>query len=240
MENLKKREQTFAKVIQTNKLMLRFVIKEKRGVYYILIKTALSILNTLVSLVSVFIPGLIINELTTNQKIERLILLIGLVAVTPIASYFINKYVNLYLLNISNRAQIKYQERFYDYLLDMDYETLESPDIQRLRKRAQSVVYYTFGFVDILGEFLTAFLRILAMLSVILTLNPLIILLAVCTVIVNFVVNKKVNYSNYLLSKEMDECDDYRDYKGRLYYVCNGVVGLGKGNSIVWTKAFLY
>ncbi len=212
MENLKKREQTFAKVIQTNKLMLQFVLKEKIGVLYTLIKIALSVFNTLVSLVSVFIPGLIIDELISNQRTGRLILLICVLAVTPIVSYFIDKYVNLYLLKISNQAQIKYQVRFYDYLLDMDYETIESPETQRLRRRAQSVVSYSFGFIDILEGFFTAFLRILAMLSVIIKLNPLIIFMVLCSVIINFVVNKKVNYSNYLLSKEKDKCDDYKDY----------------------------
>ncbi len=212
MENLKKREQSFSKVIQTNKLMLRFVLKEKSGRCYILIKILLAVLNALVSLVTVFIPGLIIDELISDQRTERLAMLICALAVVPIVSFFVGKYTNLYMLRISNRAQLKYQEQFYDFLLDMDYETLESPDIQRLRKRAQSVVSYTFGFVDILGEFFTAFLRILSMLSVIITLNPLIIILVVCTVIINFFVNKKVNYSNYLLSKEMDKCDDKKDY----------------------------
>jgi len=47
--------------------------------------------------------------------------------------------------------------------------------------------------------------------SIIVTLNPLMIILVICIVFVNSAVAKKANHKAYLLGKEADKHDDYRD-----------------------------
>ena len=234
MKDIKKREQTLFKIINTNKLMFEFSWKEKKGRLFILLRIIMALINAIFSVVYAVMPGLIINELINYRNLNTLIEYVGILTLTPIISHYINKCVNLYLLKLRNETELKLLTDFFEFSLDMDYETLEKPDIQILKRRAGYALENVFGFIEIMAGFLSSLFSIFAMSSIIITLNPFIILLVICIVCVNSIVAKKINYKKYIYSKENDKYDNYRDV---LSYMMN-YIGYAKENRLFGLKEF--
>ena len=83
--------QTFRKTINTTRYMLSYVLKERYGRLYIYIKSLLAIANALVPIVYILFPGLIINELTGANRINIVLLYVGILITTPVINRIINE-----------------------------------------------------------------------------------------------------------------------------------------------------
>jgi ABC-type multidrug transport system, ATPase and permease components len=211
MDDTKKREQSLRRMIKTNKLMFSFAWREKKGRLFIFLRIAVALINAAFAVLYAIVPGFVINELLGHRRVDALIVNIALLTLSPVIGHFINKAIRLRLQKLRTETELKFLTDFFDYTLSMDYETLEDPEIQRLRWRAEDALKNVFGFIETAAEFLSSVFSVFAMSSIIVTLNPLMIILVICIVFVNSAVAKKANHRAYLLGKEADKHDDYRD-----------------------------
>lgn len=153
MNDIKERTQSLCQILKTSKLMHGFIWKEKKGKLYILLKVLIALINAVTSVLYAVIPGLIINQLINYQGINILIMYVGILTLTPLLTHLINRLFRLCMFKLYNEIRLNLRINFFDYTLSMDYETLEKPDIQRLKKRAESTLQNVFGYVDIVAEF---------------------------------------------------------------------------------------
>ena len=211
VNTLKKRNQNITSVANTTRLMMKFAWKEKEGKVYILLMLAMSLVNAAFSAIYVVIPGYIINELTGKCDIETIVIYISIVTISPVISYYINKFHQLYSFRLRSSAEHKLITNFYDHVMSMDYETLEKPDIQLLKRRAFGTLDNVFGIVGIVAELVSSLVMVLTMSTVVSTLNPIVVLLVIVVVIINSAVTKKVNNLCYIIDKSRDEHENYSD-----------------------------
>ena len=90
--------------------------------------------------------------------------------------------------------------------MKMDYETLEIPEIYRLKYRANDVSDNTLNTVNLLSSlYHSNFLSLIAISYIITTLSPLIIVLTICVVYVNSLVTKWLNRQQYFSRIEAEK-----------------------------------
>ncbi|QVK18165.1 ABC transporter ATP-binding protein [Mycoplasmatota bacterium] len=210
------KKQTLRNTVRATKYMLSFVWKEKSGKHFIFIKGIMALLNALFPLVYTIMPGLIINELMNEQKINTLIIYVGILITTPVVSQIINFVANKNLSKLSLELNLKFDTDFFDHVAMMDYETLEKPDIQILKERAQKTLSDVVGVVNQFSSLMLAVFTLIAISSIVITLNPLILVLIICIMYVNSLITKRVNYKKHLLSQELSK---YERYQGAYTYM---------------------
>lgn len=200
----------FNDTFKTTKYMFGFVWKEKQGKLYLLIQNIMAIINALFPIIYTVFPGLIINELLNEQRINTLIIYVGILVFTPVLSYLLNTLVRLYTSKLSMALNLKMNADFYHHVTSMDYETLENPDVQIMKDRAKTTLNSAIGVTDKLTALISAIIGLMAISVIITTLNPLIIILITIITICNSVVTKKVNYKSHLIGKELSKFDRYQ------------------------------
>lgn len=207
MKNYKKKFKALIDTCKTTIFAFDLVWKEKKGKLYILLKGFYSIFNAFIPLINVIMPGLIINELTNDKNIRVLCFYIGVLLVTPALNNIVNVSLNNALTKLSLDLNLKFVENFYDYVLTMDYETIENPDIQKMKERAQTALSGVMSIVDILSSLLLAIVSLITISSIIMTLNSIIIFLVLLVIIINSVMAKYINKEKHLLSQRLSEFD---------------------------------
>ena len=208
--NENKKSQTLYNTIKTAKYAFGFVWKEKQGKWYIVIKSIMAVTNAIFPLVFAIVPGLIINELTDKQEISTLVLYVGILIVTPVISHIFNVFANRYLYKLSMEINLKFEVDFYGHVADMDYETLEKPDIQIMKDRAQQTMGGIIGVIDQLSGFLWAVFSLITISSIIITLSPFVIVLIVCITYINSLVAKRANHKKFFLGQELTQFDRFQ------------------------------
>ena len=184
----------------------------------------MSLLGAMFSAFYAIMPGIIVNELLEGRRSNYLIFYVSILSFATIINFFVNRQLNLFLNKERNESELLFKSEFYSFTLGMDYETLESPEMQQLRRRAVNALENVYGYINTMAEFFSAIFSICAMSTIIITLNPVIILLVVLCAAINFVVAGKINYSRYLLGKKADKFDNRRDV---LEYMMN-YIGFAK------------
>ena len=197
------RKQNLVNTFRTTKYMLGFVWKS--GKLYVLMRIIMSVINTIFPLIYTIFPGLIINELTNDLRIDKIILYVGILTLSPPINNILNSQLNKALTQISSSFNIKCQSDFLLYTMKMDYETLEIPEINRLKYRANDVLDNTLNTVNLLSSLITAILSLIAISYIITTLSPLIIVLIICVVYVNSLVTKWLNRQQYFSRIEAEK-----------------------------------
>lgn len=117
--------------------MLNNIWHIKDGKIYLFLKSFLSILAAVLPLISVWMPGLIINELTGERRANVLLAYIGITAGIPFIQSMIVSTLKVHLHTLRNHFVTTVKVNFISHCADMDLETMENPDIQVLKERAE-------------------------------------------------------------------------------------------------------
>ena len=201
------KRQNLRGTIKTTKYMLGFVWKERSGKSYLLVKNLIALVNALFPLVYTVLPGLIINELTDGRRIDTLALYVGVLTVTPVISQFISVLANKYLNKTSMELTLKYQAEFYGHVASMDYETLEKPDIQIMKDRAEQTLNSVLNVVNQLSMLVSSVYGLVAITSIIITLSPFVIIIISGIIYVGSLVTKWLNYKQFSIGIEVSRTD---------------------------------
>lgn len=96
---------------------------------------------------------------------------------------------------------------FYNHVMNMDYATVENPEIQSIKERASDTLVKVADVSTGMTTLISAVISLLLISSIISVLNPLIILLVILILIINSAVTKKVNYKNHIIGMELSKND---------------------------------
>ena len=128
------------KIINTfkaTKYIVSFVFKEFDGKKYIFFKGCQTILSSLIPVIYTVFPGLIINELIVAEFSCKTLLYTIILTLAPVLHKFIEYFLGKYCFKLSNSLRLKFETDFYSYVMNMDFETTENPDIQIKKERAK-------------------------------------------------------------------------------------------------------
>jgi ABC-type multidrug transport system, ATPase and permease components len=148
-------------------------------------------------------PGLIINELIGGRDTAKLIVYIGVLIVTPVIGQTANFFLGGYLQKLTLALRLQFEAEFYTHNVNMDYESLENPDIQVRQTIAEGTLGNALDVVDELYGLMSAIVTLLALSSIIITLDPLVIVLIVCIVYIDFTINKKLTRAAHDTVKQL-------------------------------------
>lgn len=188
---------------QTITKSLKLLIKEKYGKLYVILQFIYAIFQSIIPLVYITVPGLIVNELTTESNKEILLLYVLLLVSCPIINYVLGLTLGTAISKLRMCMIRRYNILFQEHTAEMDYELLEDSDIrvaqQRVSLNAPAPVYMFDRFIPMF----IALINIILLFSIIFTLHPLIILLIVVVLVINSLVTKKINKVNFQNKKEI-------------------------------------
>ena len=193
--------------LSSTAFMLKRCCCEKNGKVYIFFQSIVSLLNVMPTIVSVLIPGLILNELVGNKRINVLSVYVGIAIITPLVHQVINSILTKRLATINFGLTVKLKKDFNEYVADMDYETLENPEIQTLRTRVRGTFIQPLNTANKVINLISTIVSFLSISAIIATLNPIIIVVVSSVVLANSLITKKLNIIQYLNGKEISRCD---------------------------------
>jgi ATP-binding cassette subfamily B protein/ATP-binding cassette subfamily C protein len=196
--------------------MLAFVWKSKCGRAYTLLRGIAALLAELLPLFYVIFPGLIINELTGNRDIRTIMIYIGLIIGLPLLGQVLTTILDQRLNVLQLALKIEHEVEIFAYTADMEYEILEHPDTQSARNRAGMTLGGIAGIIDLVCSLISNSIGLIAILSIVATLNPLLIALIVGIAYINSFITKRITNKLFALNIEASR---YDNIKGRLYWM---------------------
>ena len=167
--------------------------RSKNGKMIVLMKVITIIFNALSPIVMVIIPGMIINELTNEQRMPTLVFYVGILVVTPMLIALFNWLIKFVFTRYIDAFVTSTEIQFYKHLTRVDYQTFENPDTVGLAWRS---LFAFSGLHDVLNtvtNIISAILSIVAITVVIAMLNVPIIALILGIIIINTFINSFAN-----------------------------------------------
>ena len=167
-------------------------------------KLFLTLLDNLVPLALTIFPGLIINELLADRRITYLIVYVLVLALVPLIKEIVQTFSNRRVMSLEQSLSRRLMSEFYLYILRMDYETLENPDLQEEQERARSTYTCSTGIVDQVIALFAAIINIFIYSFVIVRYQFSIIFLVFVIVFINYLVKRTVQEKMFVERKELD------------------------------------
>ena len=209
------------KIINTfkaTKYIVSFVFKEFDGKKYIFFKGCQTILSSLIPVIYTVFPGLIINELIVAEFSCKTLLYTIILTLAPVLHKFIEYFLGKYCFKLSNSLRLKFETDFYSYVMNMDFETTENPDIQIKKERASDTIDSFLNTVDQVYSFVGSIITLFSISLIVYTLNPFIVLFICTLLIINTLYARRTNKKTYEVGLELSEFDKYN---GAYYYMLN-------------------
>ncbi len=220
LQTVKEKCQTFNQTRNCTLYALRYIWKEREGKTYIIAKEISALLNGLVPLVNMIIPGLIINELVTERIISKIVFYVIILLMVPAVHNTVNYFLEKKLNKLSLFLNLSFDEQFYQHVLSIDYEMIENPEIQVKKDRADDAQSGLITVVEQVNGLTTAIVSLFAISSIIITLNPFVILLVVMVIFTNSIMAKRANLMKHDLGKKLSAFDWYQ---GGISYMLNHI-----------------
>ena len=203
----KDKEQNLRNTFNSTKYMLGFIWDG--GKAYIFLKGFMAFINAVLPLSYTLMPGFIINELMGKQRLKFIIIYVGILLIAPLLNNFINLPVNRYISKLGMELNLKFEAEYFRHTLGMDLEYLETPEVKQMNYRAMDTYTNTLAIIEKLSTLITAMFSVIALSTVIMTLNPVIIILIIAIIYVNSLVTKRANLKQYLTDKEISKFDRF-------------------------------
>lgn len=209
---MKEKLTSFKKTIRNAKYMIGFIWNQKYGKRYFVLKYLYAIIDVLFTSINIVLPGLLINSLTNPIQIERTIILLLSVLVFPLLQQLCSLILKKLISKTNMKLQLVISVKYYNHISSMDYETLENPDIQIMQERAENTLNSTVSIVDKTSNIFSSVVGLLALTSIISTLNPLIVLVICINIAIDSLKAKKVNEKNYQYGRELNKIYRYQSF----------------------------
>lgn len=214
-----KSAQNLKRTIKTTKYMLRFVWQSEKGKSFLIVKFILALFNALYPIIFTVFPGLIINELTSDKQLDKLILYVCVLTIAPVLVHVSLSFIGRYIEKISMTINLDITKRFYDHYICMDYESVENPEIGIMQERAQATFNSTLQIVNDLCGLFGAIIGLIAISSIISTINPILVVLVVVITLINSFITRVINEKKYKIGKEMSEVERYQSSANYMLYM---------------------
>lgn len=194
-------------IISGVRFSLRLIFNLKEGSKYSILKFFIVLVNNISPIVITVFPGLIVNELLYNKRIHYLVTYILVLSLVPLLKDVIITISNKHLYSLEKKLNLRLMSKFYMFILRMDYETLENPNLQEELWRARNTYTGSISIIDQVINTFMALINIVVYSIIIVRYNFLMILIISLVIVVNFFVKKNVQEKVFETNKELDKCD---------------------------------
>ncbi len=201
---MNEQKQTIGQTVRSVRYILGMIGGKKYGKTYLFLSGLLSLTKAIFPLFFTVIPGLIINELVGEQRLQVLAVSVAVLLLSPLVNQAIHIAIQRKLMKLTLVLQNGLEKDFYLHLSQVDFEYREDPEIGMKGGRAKDTLQSSLNITNQLFDLLSAVFRVLAILSIVSVLSPLIILMIVAIMFVNSIVTKKVNFRQHSLNIERD------------------------------------
>lgn len=191
----------FKNVFKNSILCLKYIGEQKKGFKYFLYKSFQSILNVVFQLITLTMPGMLINYLIIKPiNYNNIIVCVLILILVPLFSYFINLFIRYKIINLKQSISLALSIKFYRHSFKLDYEIYENADLQVLKDRSKNALNQIWSVSDILFGFLSQIISLTTIIAIISFLNPLLVVIIICSTIV-------VTFLKNILNKKLFELD---------------------------------
>ena len=192
------------------KTVLRVITAKSGGKAYIALTTFLAIVKTVPPLAFTVLPGLIITELTEEVRVSLIVSYVAVLLAVPVVTSFITTFLSNAIYEKKLSLNLQMEESFYTFCFQLDYESMEKPDIMVARDRAERTLQKFPSGIEQLVELISAMISFGVVSSIIISLNPFIVLFIVATIAINSIISKKYNEKLYGIGRELSRYDNYQ------------------------------
>lgn len=195
------------KVISGIWFSLRLTFGMKEGARYVGYKLFLALLDNSVPLVLTIFPGLILNELLADRRIPYLAAYVLILALIPLIKDVVSTFSGKQVMTLERSLVRRLRAEYYLYIVQMDYETLENPDLQVEQERARDTYTSSTSIVDHVIALFTAIINIVIYSFVIIRYHFSVILLVCGIVLIHYFVKRNMQEKMFVVRKELEKCD---------------------------------
>lgn len=192
------------------KTVLRVITAKSGGKAYIALTTFSAIVKTVPPLALTVLPGLIITELTEEVRVSLIVSYVAVLLAVPVVTSFITTFLSNAIYEKKLSLNLQMEESFYTFCFQLDYESMEKPDIMVARDRAERTLQKFPSGIEQLVELISAMISFGVVSSIIISLNPFIVLFIVATIAINSIISKKYNEKLYGIGRELSRYDNYQ------------------------------
>lgn len=198
MKHMKLLNKGFADTWKSVRYIMKYFRLDKSGKAYIFLQVILTILDTLIPLVYLLIPGMVINELSMGRDIGKIVLYVVILAIAPL----LNHLKEITLRRAANKRfralRRVFQNELQSYIADMEFANLEDPNIAvQLNEIGMNAPDAPLDMLRNLLRLIGAAIDILAVSAIIIYLNPAVVIILLAIIWLNAFVTKKINAENY-------------------------------------------
>lgn len=181
---------------------LKYIWKWDKSV--ILVCVLNSIVIAIAPFIWIFTPKLLIDELLNGKRVNNIAIILGVTfIVAAVVNYFKAYFVGAYRMKMSN-IRFNFIDLVHEKAMGMDFKHTEDPkvlnDIHQAWKTVRNPYEGIGGILQKLFTILGYLLGFIGYMSIVVTLNPLILLYLLVNVIIVYYANVKIN--NYEKSQE--------------------------------------
>ncbi len=210
---MKSKLKSVGDIIHSVKYVMGFIWNRKYGKSLFIVKYIYAFISAVLSNVYIIIPGLLINALMDISNLKKILFFLVLVLVFPVVQQLLSLLFDKRIGDIHMKLELVLSQEYYNHIADMDYETLENPEIQMMQELAEQTLNDAASVVDKTSGLLSAVVSLAAITSIISTLNPLIIVLICVIIFVNSWMTKRMNAKSFALGKKLD-----REFRFQAFY----------------------
>jgi ATP-binding cassette subfamily B protein/ATP-binding cassette subfamily C protein len=201
------------------KLLVYFLgVLQRFSKKFIPISIAVALLQGLSPLVNIIVPKLIIDELLGAQEIQRLVLLVGVLAGANLILKLLEVTLNRSKALELEKLQIDNDNALANKCLNLRFEDIEKKSILDLKERAVQGTYRFYELVELIGVAGKSLISLVSLIILLFTFNGWLIPILTGLTLLNTVVYKRISDLRYKDSLETIPENRGFSYFGSLAY----------------------
>lgn len=181
------KKQNFLQTYVTVKTLFACIIRNN-GIPYITAKIISAVENALVGVIYILLPGILINELTsadTRDPYKIAVLVAAIILISVLSRVFNIKWSH-YTARKEQELCLSLMSELYVHTADLDYSLWENPDFHDTLSRVRQMYFSkVINVINQVSDLISAVLSITAVSSIIMTLNPIMLIVAIVPVCIN-------------------------------------------------------
>lgn len=202
-------KQSLRNTWKATKYMLAFIFAHKNGKLYALLSAISALFTIVTSLIFILLPGMLINELNGQRRMQAILFLVGAITIVPVLNQIIRRFLIARTYQIKLQLNARFIMEYDCRCAMMDLELLENPNTQVKIDRVYGTVSNALSLIDRLTNVLSALLSLAAIFSIVATINVLIIVIALGIIFMNSLITKRLNQKQYRNSKVLSGYDHF-------------------------------
>ena len=200
--------------------MLKYIHKATPSRIYVgLFITTINVFSNI--LVSVYMPKAIIDHLVEGEKQESLwLFIVCCFGVMLLKSILFALYSNIYAPKAELKTNRYMQTMMFEKIRNIDVRYYDDPEYFNEYTRAmQEIDTRTSAVFNTFIGFFTNLFSSVSLLSVIVSLNPIVIIFSLFTIVLNILITTKNNKVNFNYFQERIGLDRKKEYVKRVFYL---------------------